>query len=152
LSSVLQRSTFPTVDEQARRVFPELSEKAVAEIENLPARPYTIFSKLLLPAVEKPVQKSARMQSFVDMARIACAIERFRLANGVYPRSLDLLVPQFIGSVPNDVMDGKPLRYQLDPAGGYILYSIGWNRADDGGTLVWAKQDKEIDLSKGDWV
>jgi hypothetical protein len=152
VSSTHQRLTFPTVDEQARRVFPELSEKAAAEIEHLPARPYTIFAKMLFPAVEKPVQKTARMQSFVDMGQIACAIERFRMVNGNYPRSLGLLVPQFIAAVPNDVVDGKPLRYQLESAGGYVLYSIGWNRTDDGGALVWAKQNKEIDLGKGDWV
>ena len=152
LSSMHEQFSLPAVDEHAHRVDPELSEKAVAEIAKLPMRPYTIFAKLLLPALEKTVQKAARMQTFVDMGRIACAIERYRLVNGHYPERLDLLVPGLIGGLPSDLITGKPLHYQLEPAEGYVLYSVGWNRTDDGGRVGFTKQNKEVDVTKGDWV
>ena len=54
------------------------------------------------------------------------------------------------------MIDGKPLRYQLKPDGGYVLYSIGWNKADDGGEIGWRKSSEHsqpnVDTTKGDWV
>jgi hypothetical protein len=116
--------------------------------------PYTIFAKLLMPALEKAVRKSARMQSYVDAARVACALERYRLAKGQLPDKLDALVPQFIAAVPTDVIDGQPLRYDKAADGSYLLYSIGWNQVDDGGQLAWSgqKKDNSVDINQGDWV
>jgi hypothetical protein len=64
------------------------------------------------------------------------------------------LVPGFITAIPGDVIDGKPLRYRLNPDGGFVLYSIGWNQTDDGGQLAWVKPNKDnaVDIAQGDWV
>jgi hypothetical protein len=65
----------------------------------------------------------------------ALAIERFRRANaGQPPRSLEDLVPAYLAAVPLDPFDGNPLKYKAD-AGGYVIYSVDRNRADDGGVL-----------------
>jgi hypothetical protein len=94
------------------------------------------------------------MQTLTDAGRTACALERYRLANGKLPENLDLLLPHFSDSVPHDVIDGKPLRYQLKPDGTYLLYSVGWNETDDGGQIAWnrKKKDASVDLTQGDWV
>ena len=42
----------------------------------------------------------------VNEAQIACALERYRLAHGEYPETLDALVPQFIEKVPHDIIGG----------------------------------------------
>jgi len=43
-------------------------------------------------------------------------------------------------------MDGQPLRYRRTDAGGYLLWSIGQNRIDDGGkTDTKAKRHKSPD-------
>jgi len=55
---------------------------------------------------------------------IACALERYQLAHGDYPETLDALVPQFIESIPNDVIGGKPPHYRRTEASTYLLYSI----------------------------
>jgi len=34
------------------------------------------------------------------------------------------------------LMDGKPLRYRLTADGHFVLYSVGLNCVDDGGTLL----------------
>jgi hypothetical protein len=88
----------------------------------------------------------------VDEARVACALERHRLANGNFPETLAVLTRQFIESIPNDVIAGRPLRYRRT-ADGYILYGIGWNKIDDGGMIVRADdREEKVDVKKGDWV
>jgi hypothetical protein len=115
--------------------------------------PYTFFAKLLLPAMGNASLKSAVLQTYVDATRVACALERHRLANGTLPASLDAVAPRYIPAIPTDVIDGKPLRYRLESDGGYILYSVGWNQADDGGVTAWSKEQKgTVDTERGDWV
>jgi hypothetical protein len=69
------------------------------------------------------------------VALAALAIERFRRPHGgVSPTSLADLVPQYLQSIPDDPFSGKPLVYRRDDDG-YIVYSVGSNRADDGGKI-----------------
>ncbi len=63
----------------------------------------------------------------------AVAIERYRLEHGAIPSSLDLLVPKFLKSVPEDPIDGKSLRYAPEANGEFLLYSIALDQADNGG-------------------
>jgi len=68
----------------------------------------------------------------LQVAGVALAIERYRLATGAPPKQLADLVPQFLDKLPVDPYDGQPLRYErLDP--GFVVYSIGNDGADDGG-------------------
>jgi hypothetical protein len=66
---------------------------------------------------------------------VLCAIERHRQAHGELPSSLELLIPKLLESVPPDPMDGAPMRYRRTAEGGCVLWSIGKNRVDDGGTV-----------------
>jgi hypothetical protein len=61
------------------------------------------------------------------------ALERYRLRHKKFPARLDELVPDLIGELPVDYMDGKPLRYRLDGSQ-FVLWSVGPNGKDDGGT------------------
>ena len=151
---LMHEFSFPAVDETARRVFPDITARGAQTFTNMPTRPYNIFAKMVLPAFSRAAERSARSQTYVDAAHMACALERYRLANGNLPDSLETLVPKFLERIPNDVIDGKPLRYRKSPDGGYLLYSIGWNQTDDGGKLWWVKDKKEsrVDSTKGDWV
>ena len=65
----------------------------------------------------------------------AIAVERFRLANHCYPDSLAKLEPNFLKTCPNDFMDGKCLRYRRTDDDRFLLYSVGIDGTDDGGTL-----------------
>lgn len=78
------------------------------------------------------------------------AIERYRLKKGDWPKTLTDLVPEYLQDVPEDPFDGVPLRYQrLD--GGFIVYSVGWDRIDDGGRaqlpLKERKPDETYDIA-----
>ena len=113
--------------------------------------PYAIQALTTFPAVSKAVEKFAFAQASVDLTRVAIALERYRLAYGEYPASLDALAPQFIEKVPHDIINGEPLHYRLTDNGKFVLYSVGWNEKDDGGTVVLTKEGA-VDRKKGDWV
>jgi len=98
-------------------------------------------------------------QASTDLARTAMALERYRLAHGDFPESLDALAPQFIAQVPRDVIGGQSLKYRRTADGQFVLYSIGWNETDDGGVVVdqksrdrWNENGSKVDISQGDWV
>jgi len=156
LSEMEAKYVLPSVDENARRIFPELAEsgeRAAQEIHDHPFRhPYQIIVALFMPAIAKASSRAAQGQSFVDEARLAIALERFRRANGHLPDALDSLTPQFIGKIPADVMDGQPLRYHKTGDDKFVLYSIGWNLKDDGGVIGRKPKGKGIDTLSGDWV
>jgi hypothetical protein len=162
---LIQEFTLRAVDEQTRRVFPWISDRGSNALAAMRLNPYNLLAKILMPALDRAANRSARMQTYADAARVACALERYRQVNKTWPESLEPLVPGFIGGIPRDVIDGKPLRYRRSPDRGYILYSIGWNQRDDGGQVVWAKDEREsprdesrrdgrprVDFTQGDWV
>ena len=141
----------PAIDLPQHRVFPEIADGFHRVLTNAPTTPYNIMTKMLMPALGGVSQRSARAQTFVDAALVACALEQYRLAHGQLPDTLDTLAPQFLRRIPNDVIDGKPLRYRKNSDGSYLLYSIGWNQTDDGGKVV-LKKGGRIDIQQGDWV
>jgi hypothetical protein len=70
-------------------------------------------------------------QTSVNQAIIACALECFRLANGVYPETLARLVPALLARVPHDAVSGRPVIYQPVGEGSFILRGVGPNGNDD---------------------
>jgi hypothetical protein len=73
----------------------------------------------------------AYAQTSVNQATIACALERFRLGNGVYPETLEQLVPALLARVPHDAVSGRPMIYQPVGEGSFILRGVGPNGMDD---------------------
>ena len=93
-------------------------------------------------------------------ALTACALERYRLAHGQYPAALDALVPPFLTQVPINALNPTtaPLKYQLQGANQFILYSLGLNQVDDKGQIgsyrldSWPGPIPFFRLDEGDWV
>jgi hypothetical protein len=112
---------------------------------------YTLQARMVFPAIAAGVIKVARIQSQVDLARVACALERFHLAHGNYPETLDALTPQLIEKLPHDLINGQSLHYRRTEDGKFLLYSIGWDEKDDGGK-VFVTKSGTVDQKKGDWV
>jgi len=95
--------------------------------------PWHFLLRMMVPVLDYTLNKSAACDAKMRDARSALAIERYRLANGKLPGQLTDLVPAFLPSVPTDPFDGKPLRYKT-LAKGYVVYSVGEDREDNGGT------------------
>lgn len=142
----------PMIDAQKQLARPAVSQKATAAIAAFRPTPYNLFAGMLLPALDKAAQKSATAQTYLNLARVAIALERYRLAQGQFPESLDAIAPKFIANLPHDIITGQPLKYRRTDDGNFILYSVGWNETDDGGAVGLNKDGKNVDFKKGDWV
>ena len=113
--------------------------------------PFKLLGAIAVPNFTKAEQTTAHNQTLANEAQIVCALERYRLANGAYPETLDALAPQFIEKLPHDIVGGQPLIYRRTGDGKFLLYSVGWNETDDDGEVV-LKKDGSEDWGNGDWV
>ena len=114
--------------------------------------PYNRLFMIIAPAFGKASAKFVQAQAAADLAGLAIALERYRLAHGEFPETLAALEPQFIAKLPHDVMNGQPLKYRRMADGSFILYSVGWNETDDGGEVALSEKGKVPLMDQGDWV
>lgn len=144
----------PAVDPVGHRVYLDRARDYGTIYEAAITNDSTLFiAELVMPEAEKAIVRFANSQVSLDQAVVACALERYQLANGDYPGALDALVPDFMDSVPSDVIDGEPLRYRRE-GDGFVLYSIGSNEIDDGGVVGLKETHRGRDWRRdeGDWV
>jgi hypothetical protein len=161
-SRIYQDYLLPTIDLPHRRIRPDAFRQAKSRITRLEDQSPTalvfrheFFSAVMIPSVLGLVERMAFAQTAVDTAQVACALERCRLAEGHFPNSLESLRPKFIDKLPQDVVNGQPLKYRLigiGGQGGYLLYSVGMNETDDGGEPGANQKGGESPISEGDWV
>lgn len=117
--------------------------------------PFDFFARILTPELSNYAKRTAFAQESADLARIAIALERYYLAHGQYPATLDPLAPKYLAEIPADIINGQPLQYRTTPDGQFVLYSVGWNGTDDGGVAVASKNSSigtGVNVDQGDWV
>jgi hypothetical protein len=113
---------------------------------------HRLLAALLVPAIPQAQRKFVHAQTMVDAVVLGCALERYRLDAGRFPDSLAALTPKYLQKPLHDLITGEPLRYRLED-GGFVLYSVGWNARDDGGSVGMSEKIKSnTDLTQGDWV
>jgi hypothetical protein len=139
------------VSQDPPRIFPERAvpslPRRLAEVSLLDRLRYLLFLNLA-PALSEVERTYAYGQTMLDQTRIGCALERYRLAHGAFPTSLEALVPDFLPALPRDVMTGEPFHYRAVGDDVYTLYAVAWNLVDDGG-----KSDpKANNKQQLDWV
>ena len=97
--------------------------------------------------LEAVVSRSVRPLAVNRAMRIAVAVERYRRDHGEHlPNDLQALIPAYLPAVPIDPFSGNDMRFASD-AGGYVVYSVGANRREDGGdvTIGWRDGDRSAD-------
>jgi hypothetical protein len=149
-----QQFILPLVDLTNRIIAPAALRQSQAAVEAQKKHcfwPYKAQAVMVIPAISACVKKIAVIQSQVDLARVACALERYRLMRGNYPETLEVLAPHFIEELPHDLINGQPLHYRRTEGGQFVLYSVGWDEKDDGGKIFFTKGGS-VDREKGDWV
>jgi hypothetical protein len=151
--ALAQQKSADGFDSSRQVVRPDKLDKADKEVQAAFRHfsPYTFLATTALPNVVRAWRVLARNQTMANEALVVCALERYRLAHGQYPETLDALVPQFVEKLPHDIIDGQPLKYRRTGDGQFLLYSVGWNEKDDGGQVELTK-DGSVDFAKGDWV
>lgn len=162
IARMFQQFFVPVVDAVNQRIYPARAAADEAAFAKAMARgfpPYRSLAKLLLPGLVSAPTKFGFGQTRVNEAIVACALERYRLAQGSFPESLQSLSPRFLQKMPHDIVTGAPLKYRRTSDGRFILYSVGWNEKDDGGQVVQPTEKRgEPDrkpgweLTEGDWV
>lgn len=123
---------------------------ACAAMPRFPGRvnAYDGFAHLLawtlLPSYERAITLTFRAIATRRMAATALAIRLYETDYGARPDRLDDLVPEYLPAVPADpfAADNRPLGY-LPDAPRALLYSVGENGMDEGGTYK---------LRSGGWI
>ena len=101
-----------------------------------------------IPAIAPVEKKFLYAHTAQQMSALACALERYRIANGQFPENLEALKPTYVTALPHDVITGAPLIYHRTNDGHFLLYSVGKNGTDDGGT----KGEKTNASEHMDWA
>ena len=150
---VSQQWILPLVDTNTRVASPANWQQANEAVQKQLKHfsPYKMEARMTFPVVGASFTRFTFAQSGLDLARMACALERYHLAHGEYPEMLEALAPQFIETIPHDVINGQPLHYRRTDDGKFLLYSVGWNEKDDGGKIALTSNGN-FDKNNGDWV
>jgi hypothetical protein len=155
-SARLTQGMLDSIDEKKGSIEPSRVLEELARAEKMPKPP--LFRQLgadLVPYFGQLrsdangislLAKFASMQCYANEAITACSIERYRLANGKLPATLDDLRME---NPPHDVIDGGPLQYRVT-GDDYLLYSIGWQEKFNGGAIAKTKSGG-TNMMKSDW-
>jgi hypothetical protein len=146
----LQEQSNDVLDQTGHYTLPHKVTQATREIDSAIAR--WSISTLLVPLAVPDFTRARQMLSWeqtrIHFMTLACALERYHLARGRYPDTLEALQPDYLRDLPLDVINGRPLHYCRVPDRGYQIYSVGWNEQDDSGTPGRPTDDP----STGDWT
>lgn len=107
--------------------------------------PYRVLARQFFPALHGLQWKTLRAHAVANLVQGACALERHRLKQGKYPVTLAELELAFQATLPADPYNGQPLGYAKKSDGGFVLYSVGPDRKDDGGTPIDNKKKRSAE-------
>lgn len=146
----IQEKILPLVDPKSRRVNVRRTDEAIASLkdERIFGPRFDLARQTLSNALlAESLLFFAWSQNAVNLAAIACEIERYRLAHGALPATLEEL---HMPDLPHDLVTGGPLHYRVT-GDDYLLYSTGWDGIDDNGRVG------EVDATHGmgqmgDWA
>jgi hypothetical protein len=113
---------------------PHEQDDALKRLEES-ARGMPFAARMLAPALKRIFTSDHRSRAILLCSSAALAAERFRLAQGHWPPSLESLVPEFLARRPADPFDGEPLRFRRG-AHGIAVYSVGPDGRDDQGRTL----------------
>jgi hypothetical protein len=108
------------------------------------------LSNTIVPSFERAVTLHFRTLAMRRMAAVALAIRLYELDYRHRPASLNLLVPDYLGALPEDPFadDGRTFGYSPE-ATTPLLYSVNSDGHDDGGEFAFKKEDS-LDLDQKD--
>lgn len=88
------------------------------------------------PILSRSLNRAIKTEVAKTIVVTAIALKRYHLKHAEYPESLSELMPEFLSTLPNDPIDGQPLRYRRNSDGAFVLYSIGEDGKDGGGDVT----------------
>lgn len=125
------------------------AKAAEAKLQTVPS--YCILTRSLVPYMSRAIELWVRTVGSSRALRAGLACERYRLATGTWPETLDALVPSYLDTVPVDPFDDQPIRYaHIDE--GIKVWSIGEDMKDNGGDVKRLKRGKNEKPTDFGWV
>lgn len=115
---------------EARRIRPSLEEEVNSLRYRVPPR---VLTATMVPVFTKTRQRRDHASATLGVDQIALLLKAYRARRGEYPDSLAPLADSARRPLPVDPFSGKPFRYERRGAG-FIVYSVGLNLKDDGGS------------------
>jgi hypothetical protein len=102
-----------------------------------------------LPVMQVCIEQ--QRQARENMILLAFALAGYRADHpGEYPKTLSELAPTYIDAIPKDPFTDGPLHYKSED-GGYLLYSVGRNGKDDGGSGPLHVPDSATEEQRKAW-
>jgi hypothetical protein len=99
---------------------------------------YRFLTIMLSPNGDRLIDNASATKCELGGVRLMLAIECCRAETGALPTSLEALAPNWLDAIPPDPFSPGGFVYRLEagtgPGRGYLLYTIGADGADDGGT------------------
>jgi hypothetical protein len=124
---------------------PELKQ-IHGDIQDLPRN--RVVTLQMLPAMTGACQAQARHEAMLDLLQLGILVEEYKMREGSCPATLDAIAADLGGSLPVDPFTGEGYHYK-PTEDSFLLYSVGQNCVDDGGThdfkegdIVWRGEEK----------
>jgi hypothetical protein len=105
----------------------------------------------VLPAILGVAKTIVATQTTLRSLATACAVERYRMAHGRLPATVEDLVPAFLPSAPTDPLTGKPLCYNPSEGSSYLIYGTGWDQTDNAASGVTENTLSRKTMDQADW-
>ena len=117
-------------------------ETAIPKIKALDSK----LTVNLLPAFDAFFGAVARNRTTLAGTECLVAVRRYALAHGSLPADLAAATGEAgLKAVPTDPYSGQPMRYKVID-GKPVVYSVGWDRKDDGGVVDWDNGNRDGDF------
>lgn len=137
--------------------------RAMAELQHIAGLPYAgsrhaleafgkffnanhggLATRLLVPSINRCVERAWAGDTRRALARTALALATFKAKTGSYPEKLDALVPDFLPRIPLDPFSGRPIRLKREGAG-VVVFSAG-RGLQDGDSRPVEPETEDADL------
>ena len=114
---------------------------AIPVEQRFPMSPMNWMVPMLAPSLVRSIDAHDRISAQCDFVRLTAALLAWKREHGAYPDSLEALASTAPTSV--DPFSGEAYHYRREGEG-FLLYSVGPNRKDDGGMKVEKRDEGDI--------
>lgn len=104
---------------------------------------YAIFTQILAPVLARAAGARYKCEAEIACGRTFLALRAYKARFGQYPRTLRDLRSGIGWKLPEDPFTGKDLVYK-QVGGGFVLYSVGYDLKDNGGTALQSRSKTEL--------
>lgn len=107
-----------------------------------------IFVNIMLPSMDRLLVTKYKSECRRVVLQLQVGLRQFQIEKGSFPQTLEALVPGYLPVIPTDPFDGQPLRYDPERK---LIYSVGENGTDEGGSDILLKGGDKDPVSKKRW-